>query len=54
MTNPSEGSRARIVEVVRYFLRLRSLGFGGPVALVGQMGRDLADEHNWPTNKKGA
>jgi chromate transporter len=44
VTSPSEGSRDRIVEVVRYFLRLGLLGFGGPVALVGQMGRELADE----------
>jgi chromate transporter len=49
MTNPSEGSRDRIVEVVRYFLRLGLLGFGGPVALVGQMGRELADERGWLT-----
>jgi chromate transporter len=47
MTKASEGSRDRIVEVVRYFLRLGLLGFGGPVALVGQMGRELADERGW-------
>ena len=49
MTKTSEGSRDRIVEVVRYFLRLGLLGFGGPVALVGQMGRELADERKWLT-----
>jgi chromate transporter len=49
MTKASEGSRDRIVEVVRYFLRLGLLGFGGPVALVGQMGRELADERGWLT-----
>jgi chromate transporter len=43
------GSRDRILEVVRYFLRLGLLGFGGPVALVGQMGRELADERGWLT-----
>ena len=32
------------MEVVRYFLRLGLLGFGGPVALVGQMERELADK----------
>src|ERR1700722_19634137 len=52
MTNPSEGSRDRIVEVVRYFLRLGLLGFGGPVALVGQMGRELADERGWLTKEQ--
>ena len=49
MTSASEGSRDRIVEVVRYFLRLGLLGFGGPVALVGQMERELADERGWLT-----
>jgi chromate transporter len=49
MTEASDGSRDRIVEVVRYFLRLGLLGFGGPVALVGQMGRELADERGWLT-----
>ena len=51
MTTP-EGSRDRIVEVVRYFLRLGLLGFGGPVALVGQMGRELADERGWLTKEQ--
>ena len=30
-----------------YFLRLGSLGFGGPIALVGAMQRDLVDERGW-------
>lgn len=30
-----------------YFLRLGTLGFGGPVALVGQMQRELVDERGW-------
>ena len=49
MKSPSPGSGDRIVEVVRYFLGLGLLGFGGPVALVGQMGRELADERGWLT-----
>jgi chromate transporter len=49
MKSASEESRDRTVEVVRYFLRLGLLGFGGPVALVGQMGRELADERGWLT-----
>jgi chromate transporter len=32
---------------VRYFLRLGCLGFGGPVALVGQMERELVDGKMW-------
>jgi chromate transporter len=34
-------------ELVLYFLRLGLLGFGGPVALVGQMERELVDERGW-------
>jgi chromate transporter len=52
MTSPSEGSPERIREVVFYFLRLGLLGFGGPVALVGQMGRELADERGWLTKEQ--
>src|SRR5690242_13712000 len=36
-------------EVTLYFLKLGSLGFGGPVALVGQMERDLVDGRKWLT-----
>jgi chromate transporter len=32
---------------VLYFLRLGLLGFGGPVALVGQMERELVDDRRW-------
>jgi chromate transporter len=52
MRRAPEGSRDRIGEVVRYFLRLGLLGFGGPVALVGQMGRELADERGWLTKEQ--
>jgi chromate transporter len=34
-------------ELVLYFLRLGTLGFGGPVALVGQMERELVGERAW-------
>jgi chromate transporter len=36
-----------IWELVRYFLRLGLVGFGGPVALVGQMERELVTERGW-------
>jgi chromate transporter len=36
-----------IRELVSYFLRLGTLGFGGPVALVGQMERELVTERGW-------
>src|SRR5689334_10005585 len=35
--------------LVRYFLYLGSLGFGGPVALVGYMQRDLVEARRWFT-----
>jgi len=37
---------------VRYFLRLGLLGFGGPVALVGQMERELVTERGWLTKEQ--
>src|SRR5579872_389915 len=44
--------RGRITELVRYFLRLGCLGFGGPVALVGQMERELVDGKKWLTKEQ--
>jgi chromate transporter len=35
--------------LVRYFLRLGSSGFGGPIALVGYMQRDLVEQRGWFT-----
>jgi chromate transporter len=34
-------------ELVRYFLRLGTIGFGGPVALIEYMRRDLVEERGW-------
>jgi chromate transporter len=42
----------RIGELTRYFLRLGFLGFGGPVALVGQMERELVDDRQWLTKEQ--
>src|SRR5713226_10780656 len=39
--------RVPIRELVRYYLRLGVLGFGGPVALVGQMERELVGDKKW-------
>jgi chromate transport protein ChrA len=36
-----DARRVPIRDLVRYYLRLGLLGFGGPVALVGQMEREL-------------
>lgn len=34
-------------QLVRYFIRLGTLGFGGPVALAGYMHRDLVESRGW-------
>ena len=34
-------------QMILYMLRLGTLGFGGPVALVGYMHRDLVEERRW-------
>ncbi|HEY3538120.1 MAG TPA: chromate transporter [Trinickia sp.] len=38
-----------LVQLVRYMLRLGTLGFGGPVALAGYMRRDLVERLGWIT-----
>ena len=49
MAAESATRRVSIRDLVRYFLRLGLLGFGGPVALVGQMERELVGEKKWLT-----
>src|SRR5216117_2757035 len=41
--------RVPIRQLVAYYLRLGALGFGGPVALCGQMERELVQERQWLT-----
>ncbi|MBL7761566.1 MAG: chromate transporter [Gallionellaceae bacterium] len=43
MTEPAYSLKQLII----YFLRLGTIGFGGPVALVGYMHRDLVEKKNW-------
>ena len=38
-----------MTRLVLYFLRLGALGFGGPIALVGYMQRDLVEKRAWYT-----
>jgi len=48
---PPEKTAAHVPirDLVRYYLRLGLLGFGGPVALVGQMERELVEDKKWLT-----
>jgi len=39
-------------ELVVYFLRLGLMGFGGPVALVGQMEKELVGDRKWLTREQ--
>jgi chromate transporter len=36
-----------LLQFVGYFLRLGTVGFGGPIALAGHMQQDLVDERGW-------
>ena len=47
--DPSQRSLAGLV---LYFLRLGTWGFGGPIALVGYMRRDLVEERRWFSEKE--
>ena len=47
MPKPSESGT--LWEFIRYFLRLGTFGFGGPIVLAGHMQRDLVDEKKWIT-----
>lgn len=49
MRIPSETTSGTLKELLVYFLRLGSTGFGGPVALVGYMQRDLVEDRRWFT-----
>jgi chromate transporter len=44
------GVRPTRAALVQYFLALGAFGFGGPVALVGAMRRDLVEERGWLTD----
>ncbi len=50
--NSTPVDQGRVKELVRYFLRLGLTGFGGPVALVGQMERELVTERGWLTKEQ--
>src|SRR5438552_5685501 len=47
MESANTPSMVPIRDLALYYLRLGALGFGGPVALVGQMERELVQERKW-------
>lgn len=44
---PPEPREPGFAAVLRYFLRLGAFGFGGPIAVVGYMQRDLVEQRGW-------
>jgi chromate transporter len=51
--SPAAAAQRRpIREIVVYFLRLGTLGFGGPVALCGLMEKELVGEKGWLTKEE--
>jgi chromate transporter len=42
----------KLTDLVLYFLKLGTWGFGGPVALVGYMNRDLVENKGWLTEEE--
>jgi chromate transporter len=49
VNSEQSGKRVNVLDLVRYFLRLGVSGFGGPVALCGQMERELVEDRKWLT-----
>ena len=50
---PVDGNVAqpKLREFLLYFLRLGTLGFGGPIALAGHMQKDLVEDRKWITGQ---
>jgi len=46
-TKAEAQAQASLAEFMLYFLKLGCIGFGGPIALVGYMQKDLVDERKW-------
>ena len=44
---PARRAAGTLGQLTAYFLKLGTIGFGGPVALVGYMHRDLVERHQW-------
>src|SRR5215470_9580745 len=46
-TGQAEQERVSLARFAGYFLRLGTVGFGGPIALAGHMQQDLVDDRRW-------
>jgi chromate transporter len=49
---PFEHGTGSVLELVAYFLRLGTIGFGGPVALCGLMEKELVQGKGWLTKEE--
>jgi chromate transporter len=48
LATPAEApAQVSLARLTLYFLKLGCIGFGGPIALVGYMQKDLVDERRW-------
>ncbi len=47
-----QNKKYSLTQLATYFLKLGTWGFGGPVALVGYMHRDLVEEKTWLTEEE--
>src|SRR5262252_2087964 len=50
-TQAGAQAQASLTQFALYFLKLGCFGFGGPIALVGYMQKDLVDERKWITQE---
>src|SRR6185295_16680906 len=51
MSDAGETVSCTLWEYTAYFLRLGTVGFGGPIALAGYMQKDLVEERRWITKE---
>ena len=47
--NHGKTATGSLKDFILYFLRLGTVGFGGPIALVGRMQKELVEERRWVT-----
>src|SRR5215472_4315849 len=52
LTGETETALFTLRELLAYFLRLGTFGFGGPIALAGYMQRDLVETRKWITKQE--